>query len=144
MQTWNEVSLGVGEVKGDYVYQEDDNHPHIREMNWLNLAELDVQDYAGIKAPLKTLTNITRYSDYVEQLSNFYLNSDVDEVDGEFTIKTGLLEDTFFNPKKFHEITSVLLEKKNIIIQGPPGLENLSLLQKFLILLVMEEINNST
>ncbi len=115
-------TLAAGEVQGDYEYQQDENHPHIRKVKWLSIKEMDHQEVIGNRAASKTLTNITKYTDYVEKINKFYFsNSESNESSKDSNDISSILSDTFFSKDFFRLITNELKLKKNIIIQGPPG-----------------------
>ena len=40
--------LAAGEVQGDYEYQEDEHHPHIRKVKWLNFKEMNHEKFLEI------------------------------------------------------------------------------------------------
>ena len=66
--------VGRGVVESDYFY--DNNYPeykHIRKVKWTNIGEWITDD----KHAMKTLTNVTQHTDYVERLNNL--------VDGKYT-----------------------------------------------------------
>ena len=53
-----------GIVTSDYIFDESqESHPHKRNVKWIK-GEWKVEG----KLPVKTLTNVTQYSDYVERL----------------------------------------------------------------------------
>lgn len=58
--------IGRGVVESDYVFDDDRSEfKHIRKVKWTNVGEWD----AIGKNAMKTLTDITRYTDYVEKLN---------------------------------------------------------------------------
>ena len=59
--------IGRGVVESDYYF--DDNYPdfkHVRKVRWTHIGEWATDD----KHAMKTLTNVTQYTDYVERLNN--------------------------------------------------------------------------
>ena len=114
--------LAAGEVQGDYEYQEDEHHPHIRKVKWLNFKEMNHEEVFGNRTVTKTLTNITKYTDYVKKINEFYFGDNVSEMSPENSEDISfILKDTFFSADIFQTICNELKIKKNIIIQGPPG-----------------------
>lgn len=58
--------VGRGVVTSDYYYDESrEYHPHIHNINWTDYGEWKTDN----KTAMKTLTNITQYTDYVEKLN---------------------------------------------------------------------------
>ena len=58
--------VGRGVVISDYYYDSNrDNHPHLRKVEWTHKGEWKTDSMLA----MKTLTNITRYTDYVKQLN---------------------------------------------------------------------------
>lgn len=60
--------IGRGVVEGDYCYNENlSTYRHTRKVNWTHYGEWD---YPSHKLVLKTLTDITKYPDFVKNLNN--------------------------------------------------------------------------
>ena len=58
--------IGRGVVESDYIYDGNrDTYKHIRKVRWTHVGEWEIDDRNAIK----TLTNISRYTDYVERLN---------------------------------------------------------------------------
>ena len=86
--------LGYGIVTSDYYFDENrDEFCNVRTVDWKRKG---VWEHPG-QAVQKTLTDITNYMDYVEELKMLFMNGDL---------------------IRFKEILSL---KKNIILQGAPG-----------------------
>ena len=87
--------LGYGIVASDYYYDENrEFYNSLRDVDWKIKGEWE---HSG-DAVLKTLTDITQYTDYVEKLKSlFTMNSEI------------------------QQYTKLLELKKNIILQGAPG-----------------------
>lgn len=114
--------LGYGVVESGYTFQIDDEPQHKRKVKWLNQSEKKVDG----KLPVKTLTNITDYTDYVDKLKDLYGIQNGGSHKEEVTVGDDfnweyLLKDIFLPEKEFTEIIDVLNFKKNIILEGPPG-----------------------
>lgn len=59
--------MGRGVVESDYEFDESrDDYKHIRKVNWTNIGEWFIDDAVAVK----TLTNITRDTDYITKLNN--------------------------------------------------------------------------
>ena len=111
--------LGYGVVSSEYIFDENKTeYKHIRKVNWKKDGEWKPKDML----PMKTLTNITHYSDYVERLKNKIgiESTNNKDLNIEFSIdKT--LENVFINKVDFENIVDILITKKNIILQGSAG-----------------------
>ena len=58
--------IGRGVVESDYMYDDHlPNYKHIRKVKWTNVGEWKTDDMHA----MKTLTNVTRYKDYVDRLN---------------------------------------------------------------------------
>lgn len=67
--------IGRGIVESGYIFDDSlSEFNHIRKVNWTNIGEWQTNDMHA----MKTLTNITRYKDYVEELN--HLIGDTNEV----------------------------------------------------------------
>lgn len=66
--------IGRGIVDGEYYYDENlPTYRHVRSVNWTHLGEWD---YPPHKFPLKTLTNISKYPDFVKNLNEIIVTND--------------------------------------------------------------------
>ncbi len=115
--------IGCGIVTSDYFYDsEAEEYNHIRTVNWTHHGEWP---YPG-KAAMKTLTDVTPYIDVVEKLKNIFddgTSEDVEEVEKSYSsyTKEDFLNDVFMSEEEYERLRSVLVFKKNIILQGAPG-----------------------
>ena len=115
--------IGRGIVTSDYFYDsEAEEYNHIRIVNWTHHGEWP---YPG-KAAMKTLTDVTPYIDVVEKLKNIFdddTSEDVEEVEKSYSsyTKVDFLNDVFMSEEEYEKLGSVLVFKKNIILQGAPG-----------------------
>ncbi|BBO66907.1 hypothetical protein DSCA_08370 [Desulfosarcina alkanivorans] len=110
--------LGYGIVQSDYYFDEHrPEHKHVRKVKWIKKG---VWDTSGNQMALKTLTDITNYPDFVDYLKGVIgpvdRNSGSDRYD-----KENELQSIFLSDKNFDRILSLLEYKKNVILQGPPG-----------------------
>ncbi len=111
--------LGYGVVTSDYIFDEKEvDYKHKREVKWIKKGEWEVEG----KLPVKTLTNITQYSDYVEKLKNKLGIVPKNETPSatEFDVDK-ILENVFITNNDFQNIVDILTTKKNIILQGSAG-----------------------
>lgn len=115
--------IGRGIVTSDYFYDsEAEEYNHIRTVNWTHHGEWS---YPG-KAAMKTLTDVTPYIDVVEKLKNIFddgTSEDVEEVEKSYSsyTKEDFLNDVFMSEEEYERLRSVFVFKKNIILQGAPG-----------------------
>ncbi|MEI6221437.1 MAG: AAA family ATPase [bacterium] len=108
--------LGIGEVVSDYIFDDKKaNYKHVRKVKWLKTGEWQVDsDFVT-----KKFTDLTAYPDYVANLLNIIgikKNLPTDEI-----IQIPTSEELFISDEKMRDIRSLLSYKKNIILQGPPG-----------------------
>lgn len=110
--------LGVGEVISDYEYNDDrDEYKHIRKVNWLKAGEWILED----KFAIKTLTDITMFEEFCNKVYEIIEKDDSVIVETEAYTKQDFLSDVFISEKEYETIKSLIMRKKNIILQGPPG-----------------------
>ena len=117
--------VGRGVVESDYMF--DDNrseYKHLHNVKWTNKGEWE---HPG-QAVLKTLTDITSYTDYVQKLE-FLFAEDFDttvideEKEKRYPIYSEIdfLSEVFMIEEKYAILSSLLKNKQNIILQGAPG-----------------------
>lgn len=116
--------IGRGVVMSDYEYDDsrDDEYKNIRQVDWTHNGEWP---HPG-QAVMKTLTDITSYTDYVEKLNSLF--EDETEEDAEDVEKTyppytkeDFLSEVFMPEEEYDKLSGILRIKKNIILQGAPG-----------------------
>lgn len=111
--------LGYGVVSSDYIFDEEIiDYKHKRYVKWIKKGEWE----ADGKLPVKTLTNVTNYSDYVETLKSklgIVTKTEI-ESNAKFEIDK-ILENVFITKNDFQNIIDILSTKKNIILQGSAG-----------------------
>jgi len=107
--------LGYGVVTSDYQYDPSrDNYTHIRKMQWIRKGLWPEEEKSIV---LKTLTDITKYPHYVERLKELLgMNKETQK----YTIADATSE-LFMPTEDFNEYLNLLKTKKNIVLQGPPG-----------------------
>lgn len=124
--------IGRGIVKSDYIFDDsiEDSFKNIRQVDWIDNGEWS---HPG-QAVMKTLTDITAYTDYVEKLNAlFETEDDIEEEDvddsnyPEYT-KANFLngkEDgkdrVYMNEEDYDTLVGLVRNKKNVILQGAPG-----------------------
>ena len=111
----NSIILGIGEVKGSYEYNENaPDHVHSRKVKWTKTGEWQVPTNQWDK----TLTEITR-SPLLQEYFHIIGKPEVTKVE-KYSI-THAMQELFIEENQFGEILNMLIYKKNIILQGPPG-----------------------
>lgn len=111
--------LGYGVVTSNYIFDEKTvEYKHKREVKWIKKGEWEVDG----KLPVKTLTNVTQYSDYVETLKSKLgiVPKEENKSNSEFDVDK-ILENVFITNNDFQNIVDILSTKKNIILQGSAG-----------------------
>lgn len=110
--------LGRGIVKGAYEY--DDNrkeYKNVRTIEWQDIGEWAFDERILVT---KTLTDITKYPEFVKEIQSL-----VDGVDTETTTTTytkeEFLNEVYISESEYDKLKGVLEHKKNIILQGAPG-----------------------
>lgn len=118
------VVIGRGVVEGDYQFDGNgDSYPNIRRVRWTHSGEWHTEDLLA----MKTLTDITAYPDLVEKLNSFFEEEDgeaeEDAGEAEYPAYTSddFLSEVFMDAEHYRTLVNVLRAKKNIILQGAPG-----------------------
>lgn len=118
------VIIGRGIVEGDYQFDENgDSYPNIRRVRWTNKGEWHTEDFLAVK----TLTDITAYPDFVEKLNSFFedeggeVEEDTEEVEYPAYTSEDFLSEVYMDGEHYRTLVNVLRAKKNIILQGAPG-----------------------
>ncbi len=116
--------IGRGVVTGDYYFhQPDPEYPHRRNVKWTHKGEWP---HPSGQAAMKTLTDVTPYTDYVEKLCSLFVSeteSDVEEqivTFPEYT-ETDFLSDVYMESEEYAVLVDLIRTKKNVILQGAPG-----------------------
>ena len=115
--------LGIGIVTGDYrcdaTRQE---YHHVRDVKWLVAANIDLPSNARV--PLKTLTNVSDYHAFIDFVTENLIESS--ELQPETTVVEPMTVDqamngVFLSRDEFEAIIGAMRRKKNVILQGAPG-----------------------
>ena len=78
------------------------------------------------QAAMKTLTDITPYTDYVKQLSALFESDEINDQEPPEILyppynAAQFLEEVYMDAAKYQKLKSLLHHKKNIVLQGAPG-----------------------
>ncbi len=115
--------IGRGIIESGYEYDPGRNHyRNVRKVKWTYRGEWP---HPG-QAVMKTLTDITAYTDYVEQLNALFESETIDDVEepvidyppydaGNF------LEEVYMDEDSYETLVALVRKKKNVILQGAPG-----------------------
>lgn len=117
--------IGRGVVDSDYNFKDnaDDGYNNVRAVKWTNIGEWE---HPG-QAAMKTLTDITQYTKYVEELNALF---DTDEDDDdipevETTLdnydKEDFLKDVYISADSYTTLVGLMTRKRNVILLGAPG-----------------------
>ena len=113
--------LGIGRVRGDYVFSDGIRHGHRRSVEWIKTGEWKFPDNPF---PIKTLT-------YFSRERKHDLLREIEKATGvSFAEQSSTLEEyspaaaaaeLFMPPEEIARLRRLLAHKQNLILQGPPG-----------------------
>lgn len=116
--------IGRGVVVSDYEYDSSrsDEYKNIRKVKWTHRGEWE---HPG-QAAMKTLTDITLYTHYVETLNAIFEDEFGDELEDTAAAQPtytadDFLREVYMSRESYDTLKNLLLRKKNIILQGAPG-----------------------
>ncbi|MCA9720137.1 MAG: AAA family ATPase, partial [Myxococcales bacterium] len=139
--------LGYGRVRSGYRHEDiDDGYPHVRDVEWLARDEWPTDRLLVTK----TLTLLDgQFVDYLKEVVDFaspsieleYAPEDVESGDPtpEPFGKDEALADLFIEPDRLDEALERLKYKKNLILQGPPGVGKTFMATRLAYLLLGEQ-----
>lgn len=122
--------VGRGTVAGGYVAwphkellagSDGVEYPNARGVRWTDRGSWQ---YPG-SAPMKTITDITSYTDLVSQLTALFADEDAeaDEDAPSFPpySKDDFLSEVFMDESAYDDLVYLVRHKKNVVLQGAPG-----------------------
>lgn len=118
--------IGRGVVESDYLYEpERGDYPHVRAVRWFERGAWELAE----SLPMKTLTDATPRRDLIKTALNLIAEDADDEtlerVDLETVYETyngdDFLADVFIDEERYRALRTLLATKKNVILQGAPG-----------------------
>ena len=115
--------VGRGVVSSDYRFDaKRSRYKNVRSVKWTNKGEWQ---HPG-QAVMKTLTDITAYTDYVEKLENLFESETNDEpeepaMDYPLYDSDLFLDEVFMDRESYEKLVALVQTKKNVILQGAPG-----------------------
>ena len=116
--------IGRGIIEGDYYFrQPDPEYPHRRRVKWTHKGEWP---HPGGQAAMKTLTDVTPYTDYVEKLCSLFVSETETDVEEQIVTfpeytETDFLSDVYMNSEEYTTLVDLIRAKNNVILQGAPG-----------------------
>ena len=129
--------VGYGVVSGDYLFDDErQSFKSRRRMKWLGKGTWDLPE--DDRLPMKTLTDISSDPDLVKRISRLV---GLDRAEGSNEVIRGLIDEAnppqaeaptpytkemgmkglFLPESQFDDAVEALREKKNLVLQGPPG-----------------------
>ena len=112
--------IGFGRVTGHYTFKtEREHYQHTRTVEWLSTEELSLP--ADRMIGTKTLTQIDNNRWLIVYLNSFYEEGETPPPPTNLYTREDALADLFMSAEQFDSILALLSRKKNIILQGPPG-----------------------
>lgn len=140
--------VGRGVVEGEYVYAPERGHYcNIRTVRWTDKGEWEHPE----QSVMKTLTDITPYSDYVKKLQSIIAGEneedaalDVEEDEATYDPYTAddFLHDVYMDEDRYNTLKALLLTKKNVILQGAPGVGKTFAAKRLAFSIMGEKDNN--
>ena len=114
--------IGRGIVEGDYEYDDTKPYHKIRKVKWTHRGHWQSKD----KLPMKTLTDITNYTEFVKDIkelfvSEEYTEEEIPEIHYPEYNSEKFLEEIYVSEEDYNILVNLIKNKKNIIVQGAPG-----------------------
>ena len=115
--------VGRGVVESDYYFDDSrEEFKNLRDVKWTDNGEWE---HPG-QAAMKTLTDVTQYTDYVETL-NALFETDLEDDDERNAVAyepyeaSDFLSEVYMTEDEYNSLLALVLNKKNVILQGAPG-----------------------
>ncbi len=117
---WSEL-LGYGVITSDYEFHDKRSEcKHVRQVRWEVTGQWSLPDDRWVAN--KTLTNFSNYREWLQ--FGFGLMEGTSgpppETESTYTLRDAL-EDLFLSRTDFNHIIDALERKKNVVLEGPPG-----------------------
>lgn len=137
--------LGIGSIQSEYIFEPNrSEYHHVRRVNWLRAVNMPLP--AGAWVPAKTLTDVTNYTTFVTFVRENLLaearmaEPPIDEV-SKFTVNDAMAG-LFIPRTEVEAILSALRRKKNVVLQGPPGVGKTFVAKRIAFALMGQEDKN--
>ena len=112
--------LGVGLVASDYFLDEGrTEYKHCRRVKWISSHGVELPE--TLMLGTKTLTDVTAYENFVNFVRDQYFEPSPPPPSGAPYSVEQALETLFMSRALLENILAALRRKKNVILQGPPG-----------------------
>mgnify|MGYP000929008409 CR=1 FL=1 len=112
--------IGRGIVTSGYIFDESrSEYNHIHKIQWTHKGKWE---HPG-QAALKTLTDITPYTEYVEKLEDLVTGTIVNPPPPPIPkySEQDFLSEVYMSPERYATLKGLVRRKKNVILQGAPG-----------------------
>lgn len=116
--------IGRGIVTSDYRFDDSrtDDYCNVRSVKWTHSGSWQ---HPG-QAVMKTLTDMTPYTEYVKKLNAIFEDDLPEEPEEEEKTyptyeEADFLHDVYISQEEYRKLVGILRMKKNIILQGAPG-----------------------
>lgn len=117
-----DMILGWGIVSSDTKYVLDKEFSNIRYIDWRNKGEWK----SDLETTDKVLDDITPYNELIKKLNMLFNQDSMNEIN---SVKenypvyevTDFLNEVYMNEDEYYRLIQLLEMKKNVILQGPPG-----------------------
>lgn len=117
---WNGI-VGKGIVESDYEYDTSKPYHKIRKVRWTHKGYWECED----RFPTKTLTNITFYQEFVNNIEKLFISEDGEDESQERQYpeynENKFLEEVYIDENDYNTLVNLLKNKKNLIVEGAPG-----------------------
>ena len=113
--------IGRGIVEGDYEYDTNKPYHKIRKVKWTHKGSWKSKD----KLPMKTLTDITNYQEFVNNIKELFATEDDQDETPEVQYpeynSEKFLDEVYINEEDYNTLVDLVKNKKNLIVEGAPG-----------------------
>ncbi|MBQ7928101.1 MAG: AAA family ATPase [Methanobrevibacter sp.] len=114
--------IGRGIVESEYQYDASKPYHKIRKVRWTHRGNWPAPE----KLPMKTLTDITIYTEFVNNIKELFVSVDedepeIEEIEYPVYDSEKFLEDVYIDEDDYQTLVKLLENKKNLIVQGAPG-----------------------
>lgn len=113
--------IGRGIVESEYKYDTTKPYHKIRKVRWTHRGNWSAPE----KLPMKTLTDITIYTEFVNNIKELFVSGDeepeTEEIEYPIYDSEKFLEEVYIGEDDYQTLVKLLKNKKNLIVEGAPG-----------------------